>query len=122
MDNLGELERDVMDVLWSQRDGLTAAALRDLLADRGLALTTVHTVLTRLEKKDYVVRDRTTRPHVYSSASSKEEHVTDLLAEVLDQAGDRRAVLARFLGTVSLSDTAFLRGVLDSRLRRTEVG
>jgi hypothetical protein len=48
--------------------------------------------------------------------------VTDLLAEVLDQAGDRRAVLARFLGTVSLSDTAFLRGVLDSRLRRTEVG
>ncbi|WP_019159755.1 BlaI/MecI/CopY family transcriptional regulator, partial [Brevibacterium senegalense] len=81
MDNLGELERDVMDVLWSQRDGLTAAALRDLLADRGLALTTVHTVLTRLEKKDYVVRDRTTRPHVYSSASSKEEHVTDLLAE-----------------------------------------
>lgn len=122
LDNLGELERDVMDVLWSQNDGLTAAALRDLLADRGLALTTVHTVLTRLEKKGYVVRDRTLRPHVYSSSSSKEEHVSDLLSEVLDQAGDRRAVLARFLGTVSLSDTAFLRGVLDSRLRRTEVG
>lgn len=122
MDNLGQLERDVMDTLWAQREGLTAAEIRDLLSDRGLALTTVHTVLTRLEKKDYVVRDRTTRPHLYSSISSKEEHVTELLSEVLDQAGDRRAVLARFLGTVSLSDTAFLRGVLDSRLRRTEVG
>lgn len=120
MENLGELERDVMDALWSQREGLTAAALRDVLSDRGLALTTVHTVLTRLEKKDYVVRDRTTRPHLYSAASTKEEHVSDLLAEVLDQAGDRRAVLARFLGTVSLSDTAFLRGVLDSRLRHSE--
>ncbi|GAA2106450.1 MULTISPECIES: BlaI/MecI/CopY family transcriptional regulator [Brevibacterium] len=120
MESLGELERDVMDALWSAADGgLSAAGLRDVLADRGLALTTVHTVLTRLEKKGFVNRDRGTRPHLYSAASSKEEHVTDLLSEVLDQAGDRRAVLARFLGTVSLSDSAFLRGVLDSRLRGT---
>ena len=75
---------------------------------------------TRLEKKGYVVRDRSTRPHLYSAASSKEDHVTDLLSEVLDRAGDRRAVLARFLGTVSLSETAFLRGVLDRRLRGTD--
>lgn len=120
MENLGELERGVMDALWSQREGLSAAALRDALADRGLALTTVHTVLTRLEKKGYVVRDRRTRPHLYSASSSREEHVSDLLSEVLDQAGDRRAVLARFLGTVSLSDSAFLRGILDSRLRHTD--
>lgn len=120
MENLGELERGVMDALWSQREGLSAAALRDALADRGLALTTVHTVLTRLEKKGYVVRDRSTRPHLYSASSSREEHVSDLLSEVLDQAGDRRAVLARFLGTVSLSDSAFLRGILDSRLRHTD--
>ncbi len=120
MENLGELERGVMDALWSQRAGLSAAALRDTLADRGLALTTVHTVLTRLEKKGYVVRDRSTRPHLYSAASSREEHVSDLLSEVLNQAGDRRAVLARFLGTVSLSDSAFLRGVLDSRLGHTD--
>lgn len=120
MENLGELERGVMDALWSQREGLSATALRDALADRGLALTTVHTVLTRLEKKGYVVRDRSTRPHLYSASSSREEHVSDLLSEVLDQAGDRRAVLARFLGTVSLSDSAFLRGILDSRLRHTD--
>ena len=67
-----------------------------------------------------MVRDRSTRPHLYSAASSREEHVSDLLAEVLDQAGDRRAVLARFIGTVSLSDSAFLRSLLDSRLRHTE--
>lgn len=120
MENLGELERGVMDALWSQREGLSAAALRDALSDRGLALTTVHTVLTRLEKKGYVVRDRSTRPHLYSAASSREEHVSDLLSEVLNQAGDRRAVLARFLGTVSLSDSAFLRSILDNRLSHTD--
>lgn len=48
---LGELERSVMDAIWVHDDGLSAAELRDAFADRDLALTTIHTVLTRLEKK-----------------------------------------------------------------------
>lgn len=118
LDTLGALERTVMDALWSADAGLSAADLRDLLAERELALTTVHTVLTRLEKKGFVVRDRSVRPHRYSPASTREDHVTELLAEVLEQASDPRAVLARFLGGVSVADSRYLRGVLDARLEQ----
>ncbi|GAA1367040.1 MULTISPECIES: BlaI/MecI/CopY family transcriptional regulator [Brevibacterium] len=115
MATLGELERSVMNALWNSVDGMTAAELRIALADRDLALTTVHTVLTRLEKKGFARRDRSERPHRYLALSTREEHVAELMNEVLDQASDRQAVLARFLGTVSDSDTAFLSRLLQRR-------
>lgn len=113
---LGELEHSVMNALWNHLGGLTAAGLRDQLSDRDPALTTVHTVLTRLEKKGLVSRDRTQRPHCYLPVSSREDHVAELMTEVLDQASDRQAVLARFLGAVSDSDTAFLSSLLERKL------
>ena len=57
MASLGELERAVMERLWSAEAPVAATTLRDELADRGVALTTVHTVLTRLEQKGFVVHD-----------------------------------------------------------------
>lgn len=116
MGTLGELERSVMNALWSTSSGLTAAELRTALSDRDPALTTVHTVLTRLEKKGFVSRDRDERPHRYIALSSREDHVAELMTEVLDQAPDRQAVLARFLGAVSDSDTAFLTSLLNRSL------
>lgn len=118
VETLGELERAVMNALWNDADGLTAAQLRDALADRDLALTTVHTVLTRLEKKGFVHRDRGMRPHKYLATTSREDHVAELMSEVLAQAPDRQAVLARFLGSVSESDTAFIGSLLGSGSRR----
>nr|WP_278189586.1 BlaI/MecI/CopY family transcriptional regulator [Brevibacterium sp. ZH18] len=109
---LGELERSVMDAIWVHDDGLSAAELREVLAERDLALTTVHTVLTRLEKKGFVTRDRSIRPHRYLAVSTREDHVAELMTEVLSQAPDRQAVLARFLGTVSEADTKALRNLL----------
>jgi predicted transcriptional regulator len=113
---LGELERSVMNTLWNTPSGLTAAELRGELSDRDPALTTVHTVLTRLEKKGFVTRDRAARPHRYLAVSSREDHVAELMTEVLDQAPDRQAVLARFLGAVSDSDTAFLSSLINRKL------
>ena len=109
---LGELERSVMDAIWVHDDGLSAAELRDALADRDLALTTIHTVLTRLEKKGFVTRDRSVRPHRYIAVSTREDHVAELMTEVLSQAPDRQAVLARFLGTVTEADENTLRNLL----------
>jgi predicted transcriptional regulator len=109
---LGELERSVMDAIWVHDDGLSAAELREVLSDRELALTTVHTVLSRLEKKGFVTRDRSIRPHRYVAVSTREDHVAELMTEMLSQAPDRQAVLARFLGTVSEADTKALRNLL----------
>ncbi len=101
-----------MDRLWSSGDGLSATELRDALADRGLALTTVHTVLGRLEQKGFVEHDEA-RPRRFRPTATREQHTAELMHEVLGQATDRQAVLARFVGSVDAEEAALLRRLLD---------
>ncbi|PWC08167.1 BlaI/MecI/CopY family transcriptional regulator [Mycetocola zhujimingii] len=116
MATLGELERSVMDVLWSTNGSLSANDLRDSLDSgtgaREVAVTTVLTVLSRLENKGFVERDRSTRPHLYRSVTSRAEHTADLMHEVLGTANDREAALARFVGQVSPQEAETLRALL----------
>jgi predicted transcriptional regulator len=109
--SLGDLERAVMDRLWAADRPLAATTLRDQLADRGVALTTVHTVLTRLEQKGFVAHDDA-RPRRFAARASREEHAAELMHEVLGQAADRQAVLARFVGSVSEDEARLLRDLL----------
>lgn len=111
MASLGELERAVMDRLWAADGPLSAAELREGLADRGLALTTVHTVLSRLEQKGFVVHGES-RPRRFTARASREDHAAELMHEVLGQAGDRQAALARFVGTVDAEEARMLRELL----------
>ena len=133
MPRLGDLERSVMNVLWDTESALSAGDLRDLLvtgvtglpavratdretsdagARKSLAATTVHTVLTHLEKKQLVVRDRTGRPNLYRAASARADHTAELMHEVLGAASDRQAALARFIGTVTPQEAEALRDLL----------
>ncbi|MCZ2860089.1 BlaI/MecI/CopY family transcriptional regulator [Blastococcus sp. VKM Ac-2987] len=111
MASLGELERAVMERLWAADGPVAATLLRDGLADRALALTTVHTVLSRLEQKGFVVHDEA-RPRRFSARTSREEHAAEVMREVLGQAADRQAVLARFVGAVDADEARMLRDLL----------
>ncbi len=111
MASLGELERAVMDQLWSADGPVAATELRAGLADRGVALTTVHTVLTRLEQKGFVTHDEA-RPRRFTARASREDHGAELMHEVLGQAADRQAVLARFVGGVDADEVRLLRELL----------
>ena len=112
MATLGELERSIMEELWATSESLTAYDLLERLPDRKLAATTMLTVLSRLEKKGFVSRSRDARPHRYSAAASREEHMADLMHEVLGGASDRTAVLERFVGQVSAAEAETLRRLL----------
>lgn len=119
MATLGDLERTVMDLLWSTSGAVTANEVRDAIAEaptgqvgRELAVTTVLTVLSRLEKKGLVERERDSRPHRYRSVTSREDHTAELMHEVLVTAPDREAVLARFIGSVSEAEAETLRKLL----------
>ncbi|CAO1649078.1 BlaI/MecI/CopY family transcriptional regulator [Salinibacterium sp. NSLL150] len=120
MNSLGELERSVMDLLWANSESLSAYDLQAALASpessgRELAATTVLTVLSRLEKKNFVVRERDVRPHRYRAASVRAEHMADLMHEVLGGANDRTAVLERFVGQVTNEEAETLRRILAGR-------
>lgn len=119
MPTLGDLERSVMELLWASDETLSAYDIQDRLADdsrqRARAATTVLTVLSRLENKGFVERERTSRPHRYRAAATREEHMADLMHEVLGTASDRAAVLERFVGQVDPQEAAILRRILDGR-------
>ncbi|GAB3616987.1 BlaI/MecI/CopY family transcriptional regulator [Okibacterium endophyticum] len=123
MATLGELERSVMDVLWAADSALSSGDLRDRLMQPGsdghvhreLASTTVLTVLSRLENKGFVERDRDTRPHLYRAVTTRAEHTAELMHEVLGAVPDREAALARFIGQVSPEEAATLRRLLGAR-------
>jgi predicted transcriptional regulator len=116
MASLGELERAIMDILWSSDAALSAYDLQERLAAdesrKQLAATTVLTVLSRLENKGFVARERSSRPHRYSAAATREEHMAELMHDVLGSASNRTAVLERFIGQVSPEEADALRRLL----------
>ncbi|GAB3130043.1 hypothetical protein GCM10027056_32950 [Glaciibacter psychrotolerans] len=115
----------MMDVLWDTKMALSANDLREHLIDpaaatkKELATTTVLTVLSRLEAKGFVTRDRARRPHVYHAVTSRAEHTAELMHEVLGSAPDREAALARFIGAVSPAEAETLRELLGGVPART---
>ena len=114
---LGELEQAIMELLWDANEPQTANQVRDTLANRQEttpAITTVLTVLGRLHKKGFVVKDNSHRPHEFSAATSREEHTVQLLNDVLGSAVDKHAVLARFIGGIDSTDARAIQQLLDS--------
>ena len=111
----GELERAVAEVLWDSPAPMSARAVADSLPGRELAVTTVLTVLARLESKGIVSRTRDGRAHAYQATASREDHTVELMRQVMAGAGDREAVLSRFVGTASEDEIAALRRAIDGR-------
>ena len=87
MAGLGELERAVMDHLWSTSEPQTVRQVHEALAThRELAYTTVMTVLQRLAKKHLVIQQRDDRAHRYLPVNKREELVASLMVDALAQA------------------------------------
>jgi len=110
-----------MEQLWAAPSAaLTVREVHERLATtRELAYTTVMTVLDRLAKKQLTERERDGKAWRYRAAAPREELAADLMRDALDQAGDRREALVRFVGQVSDEEAALLREAL-SRLDSQE--
>ncbi|MCW2585842.1 MAG: transcriptional repressor, CopY family [Frankiales bacterium] len=113
MTRLGELERAVMQAVWDAAAPVTGRQVAEVLAPRGLAYTTVLTVLTRLERKGLVRRDSSARAHTYAPVGSRENHVAVLMQQALGQADDRAAALQHFARSVTPDEAEALRRALD---------
>lgn len=116
INRLGELERAVMDHLWSSDEPLTVRQVHEALSSqRELAYTTVMTVLQRLARKNLVVQIRDDRAHRYAAAYGRDELVAGLMVDALRQAadsGDRQAALVNFVERVGADDAEALRRAL----------
>ncbi|TMR96287.1 BlaI/MecI/CopY family transcriptional regulator [Nonomuraea basaltis] len=116
MNSLGELERSIMEVLWSTDAWLTVREVVNRLSDRKLAYTTVMTVMNRLVRKDFIRRERDDdgRTWRYRSAAGREAYVAELMLSALSETGDgdRLAALSHFARSVSLEEAEALRQAL----------
>lgn len=114
---LGDLERAVMDQLWSAPGPQTVRQVHEALSmRRDLAYTTVMTVLQRLAKKDLVSQLRDDRAHRYAPVRGRDELVAGLMVDALDQAADsggRQAALVHFVEYVGADEADALRRALD---------
>ena len=114
---MGELERAVMDELWSVDDDgwLTVREVHERLArSRDIAYTTVMTVMDRLSKKSLVRQQRDGRAYRYQAAASRGAMTADLMRGALEEFSerDRRGALVAFVGEASAEERAALREAL----------
>jgi predicted transcriptional regulator len=107
----GELEGEVLAVLWREDRAMTVSEVQDALGD-SLAYTTIMTILTRLRAKGALERRRRGRGFAYRAITDRSGLAADRMRRLLDEDADRHAVLARFVTTLSAEDEQALRALL----------
>jgi BlaI family penicillinase repressor len=80
--DLGALEQDVMQLVWS-RGSVTADAVREAL-QRPLKESTVRTVLRRLEDKGYVKHTIENRTFIYTATEQRERVAAKAVKRIVD--------------------------------------
>jgi BlaI family penicillinase repressor len=115
---LTELQLAIVRLLWARGEATIAELWEALHEERGLAQTTLATILTRLERRDVVAHRARARQFVYRALVSAEEvqhsMVSELTAHLFE--GDVPALVNHLLTAqdVSPGDIARIREMLDA--------
>ena len=117
---LSELQLAVIRVLW-QRKKAAVAEVHEALEPRGLALTTVATVLTRLERAGLVAHRTAGRHYMYRPLVSEEEvrrSMESVLADRLFE-GDVAALVSHLVNArdIEPGDLAQVKRLIEEKER-----
>jgi predicted transcriptional regulator len=93
--SLGDLQFAIMRVLWRSGESTVAAVHRALVDERGLAPTTIATMLVKMERKGVVTHRREGRRFVYRPTVSEDEIRRSMVGELTDRlfSGDTAALV-----------------------------
>lgn len=103
---LGELQLAIMRVLWERGEAAAAEVHRALLSERGLAPTTIATMLTKLERKGVIDHRVEGRRFIYRPLVSEERVTRSMVALLTERlfGGDPMALVSHLLGEQDLED------------------
>src|SRR6185436_1816401 len=116
---LTDLQLAVMRVLWERGEANVTEIWEALRPERGLAQTTVATLLSRLDKRGVVAHRREARQFVYRALVTEPQvrrvMVRELTARLFD--GDVTALVSHLLSgrEVSAGDLAKVKALLEER-------
>ncbi len=118
---LGDLQHAIMRVLWAHVEASAAEVHAALQAERGLAPTTIATMLRKMEDKGVVAHRSEGRQFVYRAAVSEGEVRRSMVGEVVDRlfAGNPAALVSYLVAEEGLDpeELARLRAALDGKER-----
>ncbi len=119
---LGDLQLAIMRVLWTRKQATVAEVHTDLLEERGLALTTIATMLSKMEKKGIVAHDRDGRQFIYRATVAENDVQTSMVENLTEQlfGGDITALVSRLLSAreVQPGELAQLKKLIASHERK----
>jgi predicted transcriptional regulator len=107
---LGELELEIMRIVWRQEWVTVREVLASLSKKRSLAYTTVMTLMSRLAQKGLLIAEKEGKTYRYCAAQTQEEFETQAAGQVvrslISDFGD--IALTQFVKQLSETDPAQL--------------
>jgi predicted transcriptional regulator len=114
---LTELQLAILRVIWDRGEPTVQDIWEALHAERGLAQTTVATMLSRLERRGVVTRRGQSRPYHYRAAVTEQEVQHSMVGELTERLfdGDVTALVQHLLTgeAVSPGDIAKIRDMIE---------
>jgi BlaI family transcriptional regulator, penicillinase repressor len=122
--HLGDLQLAIMRVLWGRGEATVAEVHEALEPERGLALTTIATMLTKMEKKGVVDHRADGRRFIYRPLVSESQVTRSMVADLTSQLfrGDVTALVNHLLSEheIDARELAQLRDLISARERTEE--
>lgn len=123
---LGDLQLAIMRVLWERGEAAVTDVHAAIEPERGLAPTTIATMLTKMEDKGVVTHRSEGRRYIYRPTVSEEAVQREMLAELTERLflGDVAAVVSTLLAEhdVDRDELAALRDLIDRHSTRDPRG
>ena len=115
---LGDLQHAIMQVLWQRNEGTVAEVHDALFDERGLAPTTIATMLRKMEDKGVVAHRVEGRQFVYRPIVSEDAVRSSMVGELLERlfAGDPAALVSHLVADhdIDHDELERLRGLLNA--------
>ncbi|MEU0715745.1 BlaI/MecI/CopY family transcriptional regulator [Streptomyces lavendulocolor] len=121
MRQLGELEAEIMDRLWSWGRPATAREVRnDVNKQRPIAYSTVKTVADILHRKGMLTREKEGRAWLYRPTCTRQQYTASRMQEALEGNPDTAGVMLSFVEQMSPAEVEALRTALRAAKRRSD--
>jgi predicted transcriptional regulator len=122
--HLGDLQLAIMRVLWNRGQATVAEVHEALEPERGLALTTIATMLTKMEKKGVVSHRANGRRFIYKPLVSESQVRRSMVADLTSQLfrGDVTALVNHLLSEHEIDERelAQLQELIAARAQEEE--
>jgi predicted transcriptional regulator len=123
---LGALQLSIMRVLWRAGEATVAKVHEDLHEDGARALTTIATMLQKMEKKGIVAHRAEGRTFVYFPTVTEAEVQRSMVADLMENlfAGDATALVNHLLveGEIDARELRALKELIARRERTSPTG